>query len=645
MCGIAGYFSVKADVQENILRSMAESLLHRGPDHQGIWIDKDCKTGFAHARLSILDTSSAGHQPMPSFSGRFVICFNGEIYNHLELRKKLAASGHSISYKSQSDTETILTCFEVWGIKKTIRQTVGMFAFAVFDNKENKLVLGRDRFGEKPLYYGWQAGYFYFGSELKAIRKHPAFLPEMDHDALHQYMQYAYIPAPLSIYKGMQKLSPSHLLTISLNDLAGNMSLESYWSLADIAAEAQQSPFSGTDTDALNELERVLVQSVKGQQLSDVPIGAFLSGGIDSSMIVALMQSQSSRPVNTFTIGFKEDAYNEAKFASKVASYLGTNHNEIYVGANDIMDVIPSLPQLYDEPFADSSQLPTFLVSQLARKHVTVSLSGDSGDEIFGGYNRYMQAGRFNKYPGFLRKLIAKAILNFSPAQLNQAYHLFKPMLPGSLKSSNPGNHLVKIAAILSIDSNWDIYQKLVTIGSNNDILLSKTNFRPGSKEYFDFLPEDTDFASRMMLTDSLTYLPDDILCKVDRAAMGVSLETRVPFLDHRVAAFVWSLPLNLKIRDGKGKWLLRELLYKYVPKNLIERPKMGFGLPIDSWLRAPLKDWAESLLNEKELNDLGYINTQKVRAMWNDHLSGRKNLQYELWNILMFRAWQKHWL
>jgi len=309
------------------------------------------------------------------------------------------------------------------------------------------------------------------------------------------------------------------------------------------------------------------------------------------------------------------------------------------------MDVIPSLPQLYDEPFADSSQLPTFLVSQLARKYVTVSLSGDAGDEIFGGYNRYMQAGRFNKYPSFSRKLIAKAILNFSPAQLNQAYHLFKPMLPGSLKSSNPGNHLVKIAAILSIDSNWDIYQKLVTIGSNNDILLSKTNFKSGSKEYFDFLPEDTDFTSRMMLTDSLTYLPDDILCKVDRAAMGVSLETRVPFLDHRVAAFAWSLPLNLKIRDGKGKWLLRELLYKYVPKNLIERPKMGFGLPIDSWLRAPLKDWAESLLNEKDLNDLGYINTQKVRAMWNDHLSGRKNLQYELWNILMFRAWQKHWL
>jgi asparagine synthase (glutamine-hydrolysing) len=645
MCGIAGYFSVRADVQENVLKNMTKSLLHRGPDHQGIWIDKDSKIGFAHARLSILDTSSAGHQPMSSFSGRFMICFNGEIYNHLEMRKKLADSGHSFSYKSQSDTETILSCFEAWGIKKTIQETVGMFAFSVFDSKENKLVLGRDRFGEKPLYYGWQEGYFYFGSELKAIRKHPAFLPEMDHDALHQYMQYAYIPAPLSIYKGIKKLSPGNLLTISLNGTAGNIRIESYWSLAEVAKKAQQSQFSGSDTEALIELERMLAQSVKGQQLSDVPLGAFLSGGIDSSLIVALMQSQSSRPVNTFTIGFKEDTYNEAKFATQVASHLGTNHNEIYVGANDVMDVIPSLPQLYDEPFADSSQLPTFLVSQLARKHVTVSLSGDAGDEIFGGYNRYMQAGRFNKYPRFLRKAIATSVLKFSPAQLNQAYQIFKPILPGSLKSSNPVNHLVKIAGILSLNSNWEIYQKLVTIGSSNDILLSKTSFKSGNKDHFDFLPDHSEFADRMMLTDSLTYLPDDILCKVDRAAMGVSLETRVPFLDHRVAAFAWSLPLNMKIRNGKGKWLLRELLYKYVPQHLIERPKMGFGLPIDSWLRGPLKDWVESLLNEKDLTDVGYMNAANVRAMWNDHLSGRKNLQYELWNILMFRAWQEHWL
>jgi asparagine synthase (glutamine-hydrolysing) len=645
MCGIAGYFSIKDDVNENILKKMAESLIHRGPNYQGTWIDNDSKIGFAHSRLSILDTSSAGNQPMISQTGRFVICFNGEIYNHLDMRKKLANAGYSISYNSQSDTETILCCFEFWGIKKTLIECVGMFAFAVFDKKLNKLFLGRDRFGEKPLYYGWQKRIFYFASELKAIRKHLNFNPEMNQDALQEYMKYSYIPAPLSIYKGIQKLTPGCILTISLDKPEGNMSIESFWNLSKVAANAQQSMFSGTDIDALNEVEQLLTQSVRGQQLSDVPLGAFLSGGIDSSLIVALMQSQSSRPVNTFTIGFKEDAYNEAKFAAQVASHLGTNHNEIYVDANDIMNVIPSLPELYDEPFADSSQLPTYLVSQLARQYVTVSLSGDGGDEIFGGYNRYMQAGRFNKYPRFLRKAIASSILNFSPVQLNQAYQLFKPMLPGSLKSSNPGNHLIKIAGILSLDSNWEIYQKLVTIGSNNDILINKTNFRSGSKEHFDFFPEQTDFASRMMMTDSLTYLPDDILCKVDRAAMGVSLETRVPFLDHRVASFAWSLPLNFKIREGKGKWLLRELLYKYVPKNLIERPKMGFGLPIDSWLRSPLRDWAESLLNEKDLNDLGYINTQKVRVMWNEHLSGRKNLQYELWNILMFRAWQKYWL
>ena len=645
MCGITGYFSVKSDVKKNVLRSMAESLLHRGPDHQGIWIANDAKIGFAHTRLSILDTSSAGHQPMSSFSGRFIICFNGEIYNHLEMRKRLADSGHSISYKSQSDTETILCCFEIWGIKKTIQETVGMFAFAVFDNKDNKLILGRDRFGEKPLYYGWQGHYFYFASELKAIRKHPSFQPELDHDALQQYMQYAYIPAPLSIYKGIQKLNPGNLLSISLNETAGNMRMESYWDLSEIASNAQQMQFSGSDYDALVELERMLIQSVKDQQLSDVPLGAFLSGGIDSSLIVALMQSQSSRPVNTFTIGFKEDAYNEAKFASEVASHLGTNHNEIYVGANDVMDVIPSLPQLYDEPFADSSQLPTYLVSRLARQHVTVSLSGDAGDEIFGGYNRYMQAGRFNKYPGFLRKSIAKIILQFTPAQLDRAYQLIKPMLPGSLRSSNPGNHMVKIASILSLDSDWEIYQKLVSVGSIENLLSGGTDIRSDSKKYFDSLKPGADFASRMMLTDSLTYLPDDILCKVDRAAMGVSLETRVPFLDHRLIDFAWTLPLNMKIRDGKGKWILRQLLYKYVPENLIERPKMGFGLPIDSWLRGPLRDWAEDLLNEKDISDSGYLNAVEVKRIWNEHQAGKKNLQFKLWNILMFRAWQKHWI
>jgi len=646
MCGFCGYYSIKSTVSQNVLYDMSNTLNHRGPDNQNIWIDHVQNIGFAHNRLSILDVSPAGNQPMKSTSGRFIICFNGEIYNHLQLRKKIANLGHTFDYKGQSDTETLLCCFDVFGIKKTIQESVGMFAFAVYDNIEKKLILGRDRFGEKPLYYGWNKGNFYFGSELKAFKRNPSFSPQINFNSLSNFMEYSYIPSPESIFEGINKLIPGNLLTVSLVDNIENSSIESYWNLHSIVNQSiNKNLFKGSDVDAISILEHLLSESVKMQQLSDVPVGAFLSGGIDSSLIVALMQSQSSIPVNTFTIGFIEDIYNEAKYASKVADYLGTNHHEIFIESKDVVDVIPLLPFLYDEPFADSSQIPTFLVSQLARKYVKVSLSGDAGDEIFGGYNRYNQAARFKKYPFFLKSFIANSILSCNANQLKTFYQIIKPILPTTFKSSNPAEHLVKIASILNLKSDWEIYQKLVKTGLSSNILISSNEYNPKSRQYFDFLPKDSDFSSRMMFTDILTYLPDDILCKVDRAAMGVSLETRVPFLDPSIVDFAWRLPMNMKIRNGRGKWILRELLKKYVPSNLIERPKMGFALPIDSWLRHSLKEWAESLLTEKELNESGYFNTKYVRKIWQSHLTGQKNHQHQLWNILMFRAWQKYWI
>ena len=643
MCGFVGIVSRKNNLTIEMITNMTRSLHHRGPDSNGTWINSNDTVAMGHTRLSILDLSDAGSQPMYSFSKRYVICFNGEIYNHHDIREELISRNRHMSFIGNTDTETLLTGFEYWGVKETISKSVGMFGFSVYDFHTNTLTIGRDRFGEKPVYYGWQDDCFFFGSELKAIRACNLFRPEVSKEALGLYMQFGYVPGPYAIYKNVFKLNPGTLLHIYISDNCRE-NAEKYWSLSDDVHIGFNDPFSGSDAEAIDLLGAKLTAAIKGQQLSDVPVGAFLSGGIDSSLIVSIMQAQSSVPINTFTIGFKEKQYNEAGHAKKVAKYLHTNHTELYLGSSEVLTVIPQLPTLYDEPFADSSQLPTFLVSQLARQNVTVCLSGDAGDEIFGGYNRYNQAVKFVGKYSVGRHLLSKVLLGITPLQINSLYELVKVFLPKSLNSSNPGMHLHKLAGILELDNEWDIYHRLVSI------IAKPSHIVKGYKQieinhHFNDIPSRMSFAEKMMYTDAITYLCDDILCKVDRAAMGVSLETRVPFLDHRVTSFAWSLPLKMKIREGNGKWILRQLLYRHVPKELVDRPKIGFGLPLDLWLRGPLRDWVESLINKKEIEQQGFLDAIEVRKIWDDHCSGRKNLQYELWNILMFCAWQKQWL
>jgi asparagine synthase (glutamine-hydrolysing) len=640
MCGIAGFWNIPGSGEMALLlRTMADAIAHRGPDDAGEWADESVGIGLAHRRLSILDLSPAGHQPMLSASGRFVIVFNGEIYNHLELRAELTGG----AWRGHSDTETLLEAFERWGIEAALKKSVGMFALALWDRGTRTLTLARDRLGEKPLYYGWQNGVLLFGSELKALKVHPAFAGEIDRDALSLCLRHNAIPAPYSIYKGIHKLPPGAYWQCALPS-AGKGEVRTYWSAREAAERGQRNPFIGTDLEARDALESVLGQSIAGQMLADVPLGAFLSGGVDSSVVVALMQARSSRPVKTFTIGFHEASYNEAVHAHAVAAHLGTDHTELYVTAEQAMAVIPRLPTLYDEPFADSSQIPTFLVSELARGHVAVSLSGDGGDELFGGYNRYFWAVNIWKRIGWaplsMRAAIAGVLTTLSPAVWNSAFKGLDRFLPAGWRYTNPGDKLHKLAEILAVRSPEEIYLGLVSHWKRPvDVVLGAhepETILTDPKQWAD-LP---DFESRMMYLDQMTYLPDDILTKVDRAAMGVSLETRVPMLDHRIVEFAWSLPLSMKIRHGQSKWLLRQLLYEYVPSRLIERPKMGFGIPVDVWLRGPLKDWAEGLLDENRLRREGYFNPGPIREKWAEHLAGRRNWSYYLWDVLMFQAW-----
>lgn len=643
MCGFAGEVG-GAGVDEERLHRMAAALHHRGPDDRGVWCNAEAGIGLAHARLSILDLSPAGHQPMPSACGRFVIAFNGEIYNHRSLRIELERIGHAPSWRGHSDTETLLAGFDAWGIEATVKKAVGMFAFAVWDKQTRTLTLGRDRLGEKPLYYGWQGETFLFASELKALRAHPAFRAEINRDALVAFMRYGYIPAPQSIYRGIHKLLPGTLLSVRGSERADSKPV-SYWSLLDVARQGMRTPFAGSDAEALEELEARLSEAVALQQIADVPLGAFLSGGIDSSTIVALMQAQSNRPIHTFTIGFAEHQYNEAVHAQAVARRLGTDHTELYVTPEETRAVIPRLPVLYDEPFGDSSQIPTFLVSQLARRSVTVSLSGDAGDELFGGYNRYAWTRKLLKYPGPLRRMLAGGLTALSPVQWDGVYGAIQPLLPASLRFRMPGDKAHKLASVLAANSNAAIYQRLVSTWQSPDAVVLGGHDTAGLSKAWEELADFDAPENRMMALDALTYLADDILCKVDRAAMGVSLESRVPFLDHRVVEFAWRLPLHMKIRRGQGKWILRQLLYNYVPKELIERPKMGFGVPIDAWLRGPLREWAENLLDETRLKQEGFFKPEAIRTKWREHLSGRRNWAYHLWDVLMFQAWleQEH--
>jgi asparagine synthase (glutamine-hydrolysing) len=652
MCGLAGFLT-PAPLPEPltaVARRMGAALAHRGPDDAGEWVDESAGFALAHRRLSILDLSPAGHQPMQSPSGRYVIAFNGEIYNHLELRTALEKTGAAPSWRGHADTETLLAAVDAWGVAATLERLVGMYGWALWDRRDRVLYLARDRLGEKPLYYGWVCGALVFGSELKALRAFPGFSSAIDRRALALFMRHNYVPAPWSIYQQIWKLAPGSFVRLEAGRLpiGERGDVTTYWRLRDAAIAGQQQPFEGSEEEALDGLQSVLSQALRGQMVADVPLGAFLSGGVDSSTVVALMQSVASQPVRTFTIGFEEAEYNEAHHAEAVARHLDTAHTALYVTPRETLDVIPRLPSLYDEPFADSSQVPTFLVSQLARRHVTVALSGDGGDELFGGYNRYFWALRLWRrlalLPQPVRHRLARILQAVPPGAWNRVYGWVAPALPARWRVRLPGDKAAKLAELLQVERGDDLYVPLVSHWMRPaTLVLGADEPRTAVTDPAQWL-DTPDFAHRMMYLDAITYLPDDILVKVDRAAMGVSLETRVPLLDHRVVEFAWRLPLRMKVHRGEGKRLLRKLLYRYVPAALIERPKMGFGVPIDQWLRGPLRDWAEDLLSESRLRREGYLDPAPIRALWAAHLSGTRNAQYLLWDVLMFQAWYAHW-
>ncbi|MBV8270175.1 MAG: asparagine synthase (glutamine-hydrolyzing) [Planctomycetaceae bacterium] len=650
MCGIAGFLATSHGAGPDVLSAtaarMAQPLHHRGPDDGGVWVDAEAGIALGFRRLAILDLSPGGHQPMLSACGRYVVIFNGEIYNYRAIRKELEEqpAGPAPSFRGSSDTEILLVAICRWGLERAVRRFVGMFAFALWDRKERTLHLVRDRLGEKPLYYGWMGGTFLFGSELKALRAHPAFEGEVDRAALAAYVQHSYVPGPYCIYKGLRKLTPGTILTLGATRPGATPTPEPYWDARGVADAGMSAPFRGGEADAVDQLDRLLREAIAQQMIADVPLGAFLSGGIDSSTVVALMQAQSARPVETFTIGFRERGYDEAAQAEAVARHLGTRHTELYVTPGEAMGLIPALPALYDEPFADASQIPTSLVSRLARRSVTVSLSGDGGDELFAGYSRYRHIirlwDRIKRIPMVSRRGIAAVLMAVPPAGWDRVLGMARPVLARGLGVSLDGERVHRLADLVArAEGPEDLYLKAVQTRCPDPSVLGATRPRMRITDRMAW----TGFADpihAMMLLDQITYLPDDILVKVDRASMGVSLESRAPFLDHRVVEFAWQLPMAMKVRGGRGKWLLRQVLYRYVPRDLVERPKIGFGVPLGAWLRGPLRDWAESLLEERRLRAEGYFDPAPIRQRWEEQLAGRRDWQRSLWPILMFQAW-----
>jgi len=661
MCGLTGFLATTAagDDVAAIASDMADRLRHRGPDDYGVWTDSDAGFALAHRRLAVLDLSPAGHQPMQSVNGRWVLAYNGEIYNHLALREKLQRQGAAPEWLGDSDTETLLALIEDRGIDKALPLLEGMFAFALWDRKHQVLHLARDRMGEKPLYYGWAGSSFVFASELKALTAHPDFRGRVCLQALELYFDYNYVPAPFCIWEGVYKLEPGcHLIVeqaaisapperpVRPGDRSEGLLMRRWWLLTDTVKQSALVPITDAKA-AIDELEQTLGSAVERQMLSDVPLGGFLSGGVDSSLIVALMQQHAEHPVKSFTIGFDEQGFDEAPFAAAVAAHLGTAHHEIRVQPQDSLDVIPQLPEIYDEPFADSSQIPTFLVCRAARAQVTVALSGDGGDELFGGYNRYYWGPRAWNQQAWLpepfRRTLGAALANLPVASVDS----LASKAPG-LKAAGSGARLQKLGSSLRYAENIDdFYFNLVASAGGKEMLLVEPSLSAGKEKQapiplFDPLPERGLAApeQRMMFRDSMSYLPDDILCKVDRAAMAVSLETRMPFLDRSVIELAWRLPLDMKVREGKGKWIARQVLDRHVPRALIERPKAGFAIPLGQWLRGPLREWAESLLDEGLLKRQGYLDPDLVRSRWQQHTSGRYDWTPVLWAVLMFQAW-----
>lgn len=634
MCGIVGFWDTSCNTQLEqftaSLTKMRDTLTHRGPDGAGLWVDVKQGIGLGHRRLAILDLSEHGEQPMFSASGRYALIFNGEIYNHLEIKQKLEAANLAHTWRGHSDTEIILAAFEAYGIEESLTQFVGMFAIALWDRQQNLLYLIRDRLGEKPLYYGWLGKHLVFGSELKSLKAHFAWQQAINAEAVNLLMQYTYIPAPYSIYEDIYKVMPGHMLVINQQQDVRDIA---YWQLKNVIN--QEYPTPSVD-NAISELERILKRSTGQQMLADVPVGAFLSGGIDSSTIAALMQAQSSRPIKTFTIGFDDPAYNEAEQAKLIAKHLGTEHTELYLNAEQTHKIIPQLADFYDEPFADSSQLPTYIVAKLTREHVTVSLSGDGGDELFGGYTRYLWTTQLWKRLAFLpysiRSIIASLAHKLPVHRWDQIFALINKFLPKHLQQRHAGEKMHKAAHLCKSKNLLDAYKQLLTQWDVN----AKANLLPDLSHDL----QGKDFVSNMMYMDTMRYLPDDIMVKVDRAAMAVSLETRMPFLDHRVVEYAWSLPFDFKVRDAQNKWILRQVLNKYVPPQLYDRPKMGFGVPIHQWIRGPLQTWADDLLSKTMLNKHNLLDQKLLQNKWQEHKSGAGNWQHHLWIVLIFQSW-----
>lgn len=640
MCGIAGFVSLNIVDYKSVLKAMVAKMNHRGPDSNGIWHNENCNVGLGHARLAIVDLSISGHQPMNSISGRYTMVFNGEIYNHVSIRKKLDAAKR-INWKGTSDTETLLVAIENWGLNKTLENCVGMFAIALWDSKEEKITLARDRMGEKPLYYGWVNGNFVFASELKPIQSFPLFSNPINRNALSLFLKHCSIPDPYSIYEDVYKLEPGTILSIDVKSKA--IKKERYWSIEKMANENNDPTFTGSSEQAVENLEQLLHEAVQLQMQADVPLGAFLSGGVDSSVIVALMQTQSDKKVNTFSIGFDQKEYNEANHAKKVANHIGTNHREAYMTGKEVSDIVPLLPKIYAEPFSESSQIPTYLVAEIAKKEVTVSLSGDAGDELFCGYSRYQLANqswnKSSRIPYFLRHSVSKLISNLPIGLLEVLLKPFEGKTNMNGHKINPVDRLLKVVPLLNFNKRKELYSKgfmTHNLDATDWVLKSEE-----TKSLFETNKLEMDsFFSEMMAVDLMTYLPNNNLAKVDRASMANSLETRVPLLDHRIVDFAMSLPIEYKLRNGVDKWVLREVLYKYVPKKLIERPKMGFGVPLAEWLRGPLKEWCENLLNKKRLDEEGFFDSKIIRTKWKEHLEKKRNWQAQLWDVIVFQDW-----
>ncbi|PCI29374.1 MAG: asparagine synthase (glutamine-hydrolyzing) [SAR324 cluster bacterium] len=642
MCGLTGLWGPEIGDERSLLGRMVDAIVHRGPDQQGIWYSETDKIGLAHRRLSIIDLSNQGAQPMFSADGRYRIAYNGEIYNFEEIREEINAHDSKIQWRGCSDTEVLLTAIQIWGLEGSVAKFAGMFAFALWDDLEKRLHLVRDRLGEKPLYYGWVKETLLFGSELSALQTHPAWIGEIDRDSLTLFLRYSYVPTPYSIYKGIKKLTPGTILTLSSSGDKEAIPVP-FWDLQSVAMHGIKNPNPQTASELVKDLDLRLRRTIKRQMISDVPLGAFLSGGIDSSTIVALMQDQCDRPVKTFTIGFNEKGYDEALFAKKIASHLGTDHTELYVTPSEAQGVIHQLPATFAEPFADSSQIPMLLVSALAKQKVTVSLSGDGGDELFCGYNRYIWGNNIwngiKHVPRGIRSLCAAGITSIPPGVWTNLAN----RLPLLKSRSGFGEKIHKLAALLDAKDHDTLCHRLLSLWFDPASVV--LNGREPTVRYISNQKDCgiIDTTLKMMFIDMLNYMPDDILVKVDRSAMAVSLETRVPFLDHELVEFAWSIPLHWKKKDGVGKWILREVLYQYVPRKMIERPKQGFAVPIDQWLRGPLKEWAEELLSENRLIRDGFFNPTPIRKAWKEHLIGSRNRHYFLWNTLMFQSWLQH--